>query len=96
MSNDVYRLMANEPEPNQLRARSWRYLIEPINEQDPLWVKRAKDYWELQEQVYGLDMSDFTITVDRELQVVTTFSAILRVKPGKRVRYERQPDLVMQ
>lgn len=94
--NDVYRLMANPPEPRQLRAKTWRYLIEPVHEQDPLWIKRAKDYWELQEKIYGLEMSDFTLAIDRELQVVTTFSAILRVKLGKRVRYERQPDLVMQ
>ena len=94
--NDVYRLMANEPEARQLRAKSWRYMIEPIHEQDPLWVKRAREYWELQEKVYGIEMSDFTLAIDRELNVITTFSVIKRVKPGKRVRYERQPDLVMQ
>lgn len=94
--NDVYRLMANEPEPRQLRSKTWRYLIEPIGDHDPMLAAQAKNYWELQEKIYGLEMSDFTISVDRELRTFTTFSVIKRVKPGKRVRYERQPDLVMQ
>lgn len=86
----VYRTPSKEPTKGELRHKVWAYLIEPTSEQDPIWVQRCKDYWELQAETYGWHMSDFTIAVDWQERVVVTWSVLQDILPG-----ERRPDYVV-
>lgn len=82
----VYRLGRADPKVGELRTRTWRCLVAPAGEADPQWAQRCADYWHTQERLYGLRMSDFLMTYDVELGVITTASTVLAVLPGRRVR----------
>lgn len=79
----TYRAMKVPPKAGQVRTKSWRILI-ATEEDDPTWAKRAQEYWERQERVYGLKMSNFTLMVDHELMAITTVSIVAEVLPGAR------------
>lgn len=84
----VYRLGRADPKVGELRTKSWQCLIPPAGDRDALWTKRCADYWHTQERLYGLKMSDFGMIYDTldGLGVVTTFSTVLGIRPGRRVR----------
>lgn len=87
----LYRAMKRPAQVGELRMRSWNASLHPpAAEDDPLWVKRCKDYWELQARLYGLRMSDFAMLIGEEdgllgpFPVVSTYSTVLEVLPGER------------
>lgn len=87
---NIYRKPALKPHVGQLRTRTWRTVLPPgasdTNIPEP-WPERCKDYWELQERLYGWRFSDFTILLDVEHGFVSTYAVITEILPG-----ERTPD----
>jgi len=68
----------------RIHHKAWSYLLQPDGEYDPTWVQRAKDYWEGQQERFGVKFSDFTMAVDFEARVVVTYAMLLDVLPGER------------
>jgi hypothetical protein len=94
MSNDVYRELKKPAYKGQVRRKIWAYLIEPQQFPDELWTKRAREYWGLQEKVYGLKLAGFTLNIDRERRHIHSHAGVLAVLPGKRVKAEhQQPEM---
>ena len=83
-SGAVYRLMKYKPVVGDLRVKSWRFLIPPSGEDDPVWAQRCREYWELQQETFGLKFSDFTMMIDYDEMIVTTAATILAILPGER------------
>ena len=81
----IYRVMANPPKPGDVRMYERAYIEPPVNDLDPLWVGRCRDYWELQQAIYGLALTDFTMVVDYTRGTVRSYACVQRVLPGKRV-----------
>lgn len=69
----------------ELRLKSWSTLpgldVAPDN---PMWAARCKQYWELQERLYGVKLSDFTMAVDNVNGFVSTYAVVMDVLPGER------------
>lgn len=64
----------------------WKALLGPnVAQDDPEWVRRAKNYWEWQQELYGLKLSDFSLVVAPDLGLVRTDCLLLDVLPGERV-----------
>lgn len=82
--SNIFRASKRPPEINELRARSWSFLLPPESETDPVWVERCKRYWELQERLYGLRFSDFVMFVDYGNEIVTTCAYVMDIMPGQR------------
>lgn len=84
----VYRELKSPAYPGQLRSKAWRCLA-GTDEQDPLWVKRCREYWERHEQVYGLKMTNFAIMIEPDgtlgTDTLVTYAAVREVLPGPRV-----------
>lgn len=84
----VYAPMKQPASIGELRSRTWRLpIFDAKAESSPIWMKRAQEYWERQERKYGLVMSDFTLTAGNFPEtgpVITTFSVVLEVLPGRR------------
>lgn len=96
---NVYRQPRKGPiHVGQLRSMAWRAVLPPVVAQDdPQWTARCKEYWQLQERLYGLRMSDFTMIIDADEGVVVTFSTVLDVLPGERtLDYDRVPAARVQ
>lgn len=84
----------------RLHHKAWQFFegLGPTSEADLIWAKRAKDYWELQQETFGVKFSDFTLAIDWEDRVVITYAMLLDVLPGERrvdyvvprIRDERQ------
>lgn len=77
--------------PGQWRTRHWQPLLPPNGEDDPVWVQRCIDYWELQANTYGVKFSPATMViraVERPghpvMIVVSTSAMVLEVLPGPR------------
>lgn len=87
----IYRFMRQPPVIGQMRYKRWRYLIPPQHDADPVWVKRCKEYWELQQETFGLKVSDFTMRTFHDEGVVETAVRVLDIMPGQRVRDYRAP-----
>lgn len=83
-SSAVYRFCKKPVRIGEVRHKAWQWLIPPTSEIDPVWAQRCKDYWELQQETYGLAFSDFTMVMDWESHVVITFAIVLDVLPGER------------
>lgn len=83
-SGAVYRFSKKPVRIGEVRHKAWSWLVPPTSEIDPVWAARAKDYWELQQETYGLAFSDFTMVMDWENHVVITFAIVLDVLPGER------------
>lgn len=84
IADATYRYTKNPVVIGQLRHKVWRYLIEPIDDQDPIWVARCGNYWTIQQETFGLKFSPFTFTIDRDEKCVITWAVLLDVLPGKR------------
>lgn len=81
----VYLMSSKGPIlPKQLRMQSYRYLVEPVDEQDPVWVKRFQTYWTRQERIYGMRLTPFTMMIDREEHIISSYAAVQSVMPGER------------
>jgi len=82
----IYRASKNPGGIGTVRHKAWSYFegLGPTGEDDPIWAKRAKDYWELQQETYGLKFSNFTLVIDREERVVVTYAVVLGIMPGER------------
>lgn len=99
----LYRLPKEPFEPGKLRTKTWNAQFEPpTGEDDIKWSARARQYWELQERLYGVRFSNFTMMVS-EMQggalshpLVTTVAVVLEVLPGERTfDYSRvTPEMV--
>jgi hypothetical protein len=83
----TYRATKTKLEPGQVRTKRWRYVLPPSGDNDPVWVKRIKDYWTLFERLYGavVDKGTLLMHIDEENWTVSTWVRIDRVLPGKRV-----------
>lgn len=76
----------------QLRCKTWKlpFYFGENDGTSPLWEQRAREYWERQEQLFGLVMSNFTNLVEPpnpatgEPGYVSTYSTVLEVLPGER------------
>jgi len=83
-SRHTFKKLAKPATVGQLRSKTVATLVPPTGDDDPLWRERFREYWELQEKVYGLRMSDFTYVYDDDIQMVTSFSTVLEVLSGTR------------
>jgi hypothetical protein len=94
----IYRYTKKPYVIGRVHHKAWSALLPPEGEYDPVWAKRAKDYWELQQETFGVKFSDFTMSVDWDAHVVVTYAMLLDVLPGERrvdyvvprIREERQ------
>ena len=84
IASSTYRYCKNPPVVGQIRHKVWRYLVEPLHEQDPEWIKRCANYWTIQQETFGLVFSDFTLSVDFDEGCVITYVVLLDVLPGTR------------
>lgn len=89
----VYRFMRQPPVIGQMRYKRWTFLIAPSGDADPLWVKRCKEYWELQQETFGLKLSDFTLRTNYLEGYVETAVRIIDILPGRRERSYKAPRL---
>ena len=92
-NSSTFRYCRNPPVIGEVRHKTWACLIAPSGPTDPLWAKRCKDYWELQQETYGLKFSNFTMDVEFEngLAYLTTWAILLDVLPGRRSRDYKAP-----
>jgi hypothetical protein len=75
----------------------WQALLAPDAAQDdPEWVRRAKSYWEWQQELYGLKLSDFSLVVAPDLGLVRSDCILLEVLPGERVFDKNDTDAYQQ
>lgn len=88
----LYRQSKHPLVVGALRTKVWRTLEANLAADDAKWQARCKQYWELQERLYGLRMSDFAMLIDNNEGVVTTASVVLEVLPGERTTdFDRVP-----
>lgn len=87
----LYRAPKKPIVVGELRMRSWNASMSPpTGELDPIWTKRAKDYWLLQERLFGMRVSGFTLLVGEEdgllgrYPVVSTYAVVEEILPGAR------------
>lgn len=88
----LYRLPKAPFVEGELRMKSWNAMLQPpTGDTDIVWSKRCKDYWELQERLYGIRLSDFTMFTGHVPNergghdpVVSTYAVVLEVLPGER------------
>ena len=85
IASATYRYTKNPVTIGQLRHKVWRYLVEPIDDDDPTWIMRCGNYWTIQQETFGLLFSPFAFTIDREAQCVITWAVLLDVLPGERI-----------
>lgn len=83
----TYRYMRKPAYVGELRVKTWACLIPPTSDSDPVWAQRCKDYWELQQETYGLKFSNFTMAADCEagLWYLSTWAVVVGIMPGRRV-----------
>lgn len=95
---NVYRQAKSPFERGELRMKAWRAILPPVIAQDdPTWTQRCKEYWELQERLYGVRVSDFMMIIDTEESVVCTYVTVLEVLPGERtLDFSRVPATRVQ
>jgi hypothetical protein len=90
---NAYRPMKNPAHAGQVRSKTWamHVFLTENDYQSPLWQKRLREYWERQGQLYGLEMSDFTASIEPpdpatgKPAFITTWSVVKAVLPGERL-----------
>jgi hypothetical protein len=86
-SRNVYRHRRKPIVPNDLHLKSWRYGVAPASANDPVWIKRCADYWQLQAETYGIRYhDDMAVMVDFGLGIVTTAIHVAEALPGRRTK----------
>ena len=69
----------------QKRQRVWRAFLMPNTPQDdPLWGKRCREYWDRQGMIYGVVFSEPRVAIDNQNGLVMTEAHVLQVLPGER------------
>lgn len=89
-----FRQMKNPAHVGQLRTKTWAMpvFITDRDGESPLWQERSRTYWERQQHLYGLVMSNFTNLVEPPDPVegkpafLSTYSVVLAILPGERVK----------
>lgn len=85
-TGNVYREAKHPFVKGQPREKIWRAILPPVVAQDDeTWARRCRDYWERQERVYGVRMSDYTMLLDATQGLVYTRAVVLDVLPGQRI-----------
>lgn len=88
----LFRQSKNPLAVGQLRSKSWATLEAGIAPDDQRWGARCKQYWELQERLFGWRASDYGMLVDNETGHVSTYAVVLEILPGERtLDYSRVP-----
>lgn len=86
---DVFRTMKNPVRLGELRSRTWRLPLYTGKEaDDPVWIKRAHDFWQRQMALYGYVVGDASLMADVDPDVgpvITTHATVLAIIPGDRV-----------
>lgn len=89
--NHVFRPLAHPAHVGQLRVKTWamQVFLSVDDATSPVWEKRAREYWERQQHVYGLVMSNFTNSVEPpdpagKPAFFTTYSVVQAILPGER------------
>lgn len=95
-TSDVFLIAKHKPEVGELRMRSWRWIVPPTHDTDRVWAKRCKDYWDRQERIYGMRLSDFTMLIDWEGGFVSTYAVVLTVMPGERTANKQRVTFLKQ
>lgn len=80
----TYRFTKQPYVIGRVHHKAWSYLIPPTGEDDPTWAARAKDYWELQQETFGVKFSNFTLAIDWRERVVVSYAILEDVLPGER------------
>lgn len=84
-SEREYRYRKVPAYPGQLHMKGWAYVIAPKGANDPEWIKRAVEYWQLQAETFGLRYEDdMKLMVDYGTGVVVTAIHVAEVLPGRR------------
>lgn len=85
------------------RVKHWQAVLPPDGLDDPVWVKRAVDYWELQEKTFGIKLSPGTLSMNVITQdgqpdqiVVSTSAMVLDILPGHRTPDFKLPQVAAQ
>lgn len=88
---NTYRKPRRPYVPGEARIKCWRLPIITGDEaENPLWQRRAREYWARQSQLFGIEFHDnVTLQVDifpeQQLAVITTSALIIRIMPGERI-----------
>ena len=84
----TYRFLRHPAYPGQLRLKTWAFVVPPRGPLDPEWQRRAKEFWELQAETFGLKFADdqMHVMVDYQSGCVTTAVHVEEVLPGRRVK----------
>ncbi len=81
----LYRAAKRPFKRGDLRTKAWAAILPPaVAQDDPLWRERCRQYWQRQERLYGVRLSDFGMFLDPVEGVVVTFATVLDVLPGER------------
>lgn len=81
----LFREPKNPLVPGELRMKSWK-TVQGLAPDDPVWEKRCKQYWELQERLFGFVASEFAMAVDSNEGFVSTYVTVLAVVDGERTK----------
>jgi hypothetical protein len=89
----LYRKPKRPLVKGELRMKSWSTLPGlDVAPDSPMWAARCRQYWELQERLFGFRASDFSMAVDNENGFVSTYCVVLEILPGERTAdYDRVP-----
>ena len=83
----VYMRSTKPLEIGQVKIKSFQCaVIPPAGREDPTWLNRCADYWELQMALYGYRVGGMTIDFDvvEGMNIITTSARIIDVLPGDR------------
>jgi len=83
----VYLKSSKPLEIGQVKIKSFQCaVIPPAGREDPTWLNRCADYWELQMALYGYRVAGMTIDFDvvEGMNIVTTSAQVIDVLPGDR------------
>lgn len=75
------------PVAGQVRRKTWRYLLPPTSDDDPVWRRRVDEYWHRFERLYGvvLHRDAIIMRIGFEDNTVSSWAMVARVLPGERV-----------
>jgi hypothetical protein len=85
--SNTYRYLRKPAYVGQLRMKGWAYVIPPSGAADPEWIKRAKEFWQLQAETFGLRFEDeILLSVDYGSGCVVSAVHVAEILPGRRTR----------
>lgn len=96
-SERQYRYLKVPAYPGQLRLKTWAYIVAPRGANDPEWLRRVTEFWQLQAETFGLRFEDdVKIMVDYQHGCITTAAHVAEVLPGRRSRDYVTPRVAEQ